>query len=69
MKIRDSVVLIVNLPETGLQKGQVGTIVDVLADSVYEVEFADLNGRTYAMLTLKAEQLLLLHYSPMNQAG
>lgn len=65
----DGVVLIVDLPENGLQKGQVGTIVDVLEDGVYEVEFADLNGRTYAMLTLKAEQLLLLHYSPTNQSG
>lgn len=69
MKIRDSVVLIVNLPENGLQKGQVGTIVEVLDDGVYKVEFVNLSGKNYAMLTLKAEQLLLLHYSPMNQAG
>jgi len=47
-----------------LERGQVGTVVEVLAPDVYEVEFADNDGRTYAELAVKEEQLLVLHYEP-----
>ena len=34
-----------------------------------EVEFADDNGKTYAMVALKAEQLMRLHHEPVHQAA
>ena len=43
-----------DLPEEGLVRGQVGTVVEDWAPGVYEVEFCDDNGRTYAMVALKA---------------
>jgi hypothetical protein len=58
----DVVALTVDLSEQGLVRGQVGTIVATLAANVYEVEFSDEEGRTYAELALKGDQLLLLHY-------
>jgi len=61
----DNVAVVIDLPDNGLKKGQVGTIVGILDDGVFEVEFADLNGDTYAMVTLKSEQLMLLHYEPV----
>ncbi|MBD0375236.1 MAG: DUF4926 domain-containing protein [Flavisolibacter sp.] len=39
-------------------------MVHVYNHQFYEVEFADLNGHTYAQLTLPAEQLLLLKHEP-----
>lgn len=51
-----TVALLEDLPEHGLIRGQVGTIVEDLAPGVYEVEFSDNDGRTYAMLPLRAEQ-------------
>ena len=39
----------------------VGSVVEVLAPDVYEVEFTDNNGRTYAELALRVDQLLVLH--------
>ncbi len=45
--------------------GQVGTIVEVYEEAEetnYLVEFADLQGHEYAMATLKADELLVLHY-------
>ena len=36
-----------------------------LAEGVYEVEFSDNNGVTYASVALKAEQLMILHYQPL----
>ena len=53
-----------DLPERKLRRGQVGTVVEILGDDVYEVEFADNQGRTYAMLALRADQLMVLHYEP-----
>lgn len=57
----DIVALLADLPEKGLIRGQVETIVEKLGPDAYEVESADENGRTYAILGLKASQLLLLH--------
>lgn len=48
-----------------LPPGQVGTIVEVYENggaTAYLVEFADSNGQEYAMATLKADELLALHY-------
>ena len=42
------VALLMDLPERGLARGQVGTVVETLAPDVFEVEFSDEEGRTYA---------------------
>ena len=60
---QDVVALIEDLPDRGLSVGQVGTIAKVLAPDVYEVNFSDDNGQTYAMLSLHHHQLLRLKYS------
>ena len=47
-----------------LRAGQVGTIVEVYEETEhcqYLVEFADPQGREYAMATLKEDELLVLH--------
>jgi hypothetical protein len=45
-----------------LQKGQVGTIVEILEENkIYLVEFANKQGETIALIPLKESQLLLLH--------
>jgi hypothetical protein len=64
VKLLDVVALTDDLPERELQRGQVGTVVEVLAPAVYEVEFTDNDGRTYAELAVKEEKLLVLHYEP-----
>ncbi len=52
------------MPEHSLTRGQVGTVVEDLAPGVYEVEFSDNDGRTYAMLALRADQLMELRFTP-----
>lgn len=66
--ILDVVALLEDLPETGLVRGQVGTVVEQLAVNVFEIEFSDDEGRTYASLPLRMEQLLVLHHSPSHAA-
>jgi hypothetical protein len=69
MEIHSVVALLEDLPEEGLVRGQVGTVVESWAAGVYEVEFADDNGKTYAMVALKAAQLIRLHHEPVHQAA
>ena len=64
----DVVALTQDLPARGLIRGQVGTIVEILAPGVFEVEFADNEGRTYASLALRSDQFLVLHYQPAKVA-
>lgn len=63
------VALIEDIRASGLVRGQVGTIVEVLAPQVYEVEFSDDSGQTYALLALRADQLMQLHHEPSHQAA
>lgn len=53
----ESVVLTCDLPEHGLERGDVGTIVLVHADQGYEVEFMTLTGETVAVVSLFPEQV------------
>ena len=69
MKLLDVVILTKDLPKLSLRKGQVGTVVEVYSPTDYEVEFADLQGRTYALETLQADQLMQIHYSPLQQTA
>jgi len=62
IKLLDVVALLEDLPAQGLHRGQVGTVVEMLASGVFEVEFSDSNGKTYASLALRSDQLLVLHH-------
>lgn len=64
INLLDVVALTEDLPDRKLRRGQVGTVVELLAPGVFEVEFTDNDGRAFASLALKEDQLLLLHYEP-----
>ena len=63
-KLLDVVALLEDVPDHGLQRGQVGTVVEELAAGVFEVEFADDAGRTYGQAALRAQQVIVLRYGP-----
>ena len=63
-QLLDVVALVSDSFDEGLLAGQVGTIVEELDDGVFEVEFCDNDGRTYATKALRSDQLLGLHYAP-----
>jgi hypothetical protein len=64
-KLLDVVALTVDLPQYNLWRGQVGTVVEMLANgTALEVEFSDRSGRTYESLGLKLEQVMVLHFQP-----
>lgn len=63
------VALLEDLPDSALRRGQVGTIVETLAPDVYEVEFSDDEGRAYASLALRSDQLMQLRHEPSHRAA
>ena len=63
------VALVEDLPEKGLLRGQVGTVVERLGPEVYEVEFSDDAGRTYASAALTPDRLMPLHHEPSHYAA
>ena len=67
VELFDVVALIADFPEYNLWRGQVGTVVEVLAEGeAFEVEFSDRNGRTYESVGLHPEKLLVLHFEPVS---
>ena len=63
------VALTEDLSTKGLLRGQVGTIVEKLAPGIYEVEFSDDAGKTYAMTPVRSSLLMQLHYEPKHHAA
>ncbi|MSP97338.1 MAG: DUF4926 domain-containing protein [Betaproteobacteria bacterium] len=69
MKLLDVVALLHDVPVKGLSQGQVGTVVEDLGGGVFEVEFADLDGRTYALAPLASQDVLILRHEPILAAA
>lgn len=65
IKLLDVVALTVDLPQYNLWRGQVGTVVEILAGgTAFEVEFSDRSGRTYESVGLHPEQIMVLRFEP-----
>lgn len=64
IRFLDTVALTADLPGKRLCRGQVGTVKDMVAPGLFEVEFSDEKGRMYASAELRAEQLMVLYYGP-----
>ncbi len=47
-----------------LRRGQIGTVVVTYPDGACKVEFADRDGRAFAILPLQLGQLMVLHDTP-----
>ncbi len=60
----DVVALLADLPAERLARGQIGTVVETLDARTVLVEFADDQGRAYAIVPCPRSGLLVLHYVP-----
>lgn len=65
IQLLDVVALLEDRDDLQLVAGQVGTVVELLEPGVFEVEFSDDAGRTYAMVALRESELIALHYNPV----
>ena len=70
--MHDVVALLEDVPathfETGrsltLRRGQIGTVIMTYGDGALEVEFADRDGRAFAIVSLRPEKLMVLRDAP-----
>ena len=65
IKLLDVVALLVDKPGEGLTAGHVGTVVEVFSLDVFELEFLDPTGQTFALTELKRNEILLLKHEPV----
>jgi hypothetical protein len=65
IKLLDVVALLVDQPAQGLAASHVGTVVEVFSPDVFEVEFLDPTGHTFALTELKRNEILLLKHEPV----
>lgn len=56
----DLIVLLEEIPERGLPRGQVGRVIQEMGAGVYEVEFSDQEGAPFAFLPLREHQIMKL---------
>jgi len=72
LNMHDVVALLEDVPakhlESGrpllLHRGQIGAVVMTYRDGTCEVEFADRDGRAYAILPVRPDKLMVLHDAP-----
>lgn len=62
LNLFDVVILTKDLPAKKLRHGNIGTVIEILANDAFLVEFVDSDGRTYAEEILKANQLWKARY-------
>ena len=67
IKLLDVVALLQDLPEQGLKRGEVGTVVEIFEATLsrrqaFLIEFNDRNGVGYAIAPLHIEQIIPLYY-------
>ncbi|MEX1130386.1 MAG: DUF4926 domain-containing protein [Candidatus Woykebacteria bacterium] len=60
IKALHTVALLKNIPAKNLYRGDVGTVVDDLSETMAEVEFVDEKGRTARLATLEKKDLIRL---------
>ena len=69
IKLLDVVALTQDVPEHNLKRGEIGTVVEILANGeAYEVEFSDDNGQMYKGLSFRASQLRVIHQEPISES-
>lgn len=68
IRLLDVVALTEDVPARGLVRGQVGTVVEAHAAGEFEVEFSGEDGRAYALVPIRSQQLMVLRYRPAHAA-
>ncbi len=56
------VALLEDIPQSGLVRGHVGTVVGFWPAGVYEVEFSGPDGMQFAMTAISGDKLMGLHF-------
>jgi hypothetical protein len=69
LELLSVVAVLQDLPDRGLVRGQVGTVVEILTPAAVLVDFSDLEGKTYAIEALDSNLLIRLHHQPLDRVA
>ena len=69
IQLFDVVALTEDVPEHKLWRGEIGAVVECYPGDAYEVEFVAQDSYTYALVTLRAEQLIPLRQKKVHSDG
>lgn len=69
LELLSVVAVLQDLPDRGLVRGQVGTVVEILTPAAVLVDFSDLEGKTYAIEALDSSLLIRLHHQPLDRVA
>ena len=58
----DVIALLKEIPVHGLVRGDIGTVVTILSDSVYEVEFMAEHGVSKAVIPVTEKDIMKIHF-------
>jgi hypothetical protein len=62
IEILDIVTVLQDIPVEKLNKGNIGTVVEILDEEMFLVEFCDKNGKTLKMLELSNNQIMKINF-------
>jgi len=65
IQLLDTVVLVKELPNSGLQPGDIGAVVALYEPDGIEVEFVSASGKTQALVTLNLADVRPINYHDM----
>jgi hypothetical protein len=68
IELLDVVALTTDIPQHNLYRGEIGAVVECYTDDSYDVEFVAQDGYTYALVTVRADQLIPLREKPRHDA-
>ena len=60
-----TIALLTDMPEQGLARGSVGTVMEGLDEDTVLVEFSDDEGRAYSLIPCSLDDLLPLRTKPL----
>jgi hypothetical protein len=60
IRLLDVVALTTDVPQYNLRRGEIGAVVECYPENAFEVEFVAQDGYTYALVTLRGDQLIPL---------
>jgi hypothetical protein len=69
LELLSVVAVLLDLPDRGLVRGRVGTVVEILTPAAVLVDFSDLEGKTYAIEALDSNLLIGLHHQPLDRVA
>lgn len=59
----DVVAILEDLPELGISRGDIATVLEEVSEKIFLLEISDRNGKTISMIELPQKSIMKLNYT------